>query len=444
MRFTKFLAIVVLAIVSSTFVCHAQCDKYYKVDDDIYVVTDPGAKLYLLPELYYRTVFSGKAYNNGYRDIFDINEALYKTIRRSQSLRVMRYTNVVEMPGFDAYIVVYNSKLWVLRGSDVQDNTILDQQNVKMSNEIENLKSQYNSNVEKQRDLTNRRELLNKKLDSLVVIYEQICVDKINHYKNLEVYLPVICDSLVLAAEYMERARVDKEFNDWYKIQPASTKAAAKVISIDYAYLGCPDYVGGCDYHFKYINYSPKTIKYLHWTGTAYNAVDDPVYCSIWNTSTFSGKDTGPIAQGESRSGCWNSVIYNSSAKYVKLSKVQIIYMDGSSISIGAADIARLLKAPSREVRVNTSKIPECNMSSLDCRNEAVLWQKRLKKIQEREAIMNGRRWNELENSSYNKIVNSIKDFESQDKQLQTKIDNLKKDLETFEEFVYINISDAE
>ena len=49
MRVTKFLAIVVLAIVSSTFVCHAQYENYYKVDGTKFIITNQGAELYTLP-----------------------------------------------------------------------------------------------------------------------------------------------------------------------------------------------------------------------------------------------------------------------------------------------------------------------------------------------------------------------------------------------------------
>ena len=434
MRFTKFLAIVVLAIVSSTFVCHAQYENYYKVDGEKYVVTNTNTQLYLLPESYAEAVATGNAFGYGVRDFVDIREVKTKRVRKSEKLRVLRYTNVSKTHDLDAVIVAYKDKLWVLKSCDVQDNTLLDQQNAKMSLDKKELESKYNSNVEKHRDLTHRRIELNNEIDSLVAYYTQICADSVSYYRNLEVRLPEIRDSLVLAAERAEQTRVDKEYNSWYNALPASSKVAANVITIDYAALDYPNSAGGCDYNFEYTNLSPKTIKYLYWTGTTYNAVDDPVYCKIRGKSTFSGKDTGPIEQGESGGGCWDCIIYNYTAEYMKLSKIQIIYMDGSTMNIGAADIARLFTAPSREVSVDTWAIRRSVISERDCQSKMALWSNRLNSLQSREQYSG--QWAELESSSYNQTLTSLNVLESQEKLLQTEINNDERDIDAFNKFV--------
>lgn len=437
MRFTKFLAIVVLAIVSSTFVCHAQYENYYKVDGTKFIIANPGAELYPLPESYNYAIMSRTAFRSSYRDFIDIREIKSKTIRKSEQLRVVRYTNVTKSFNFDAYIVEYKDKLWVLRGCDVKTNTLLNLQNDKLALDKEGLESAHNDNIARQQELSDRRVVLSDRLDSLSAYYAQMCADSISYYKNLEVRIPEIRDSLILAAERDEQARVDKEFDDWCKAQPASTKAAAKAISIIYAGLEEPNSVGGCDYTFTYTNYSPKTIKYLYWTGTAYNAVNDPAYCEIRRTATYTGQDVGPIEHGESGGGGWDCVVYNYSAAYMKLSKVQIVYMDGSSITISGADITRLIDAPSRDVWVDSWEIKKRVISSDECRRRISLWNKRLNNVQSKTLYsVYGDKWTELENGAYNQTINEIKDLESQEYKLNVQANKLQSNIETFEKFV--------
>ena len=437
MRFTRLLAIVVLAIVSSTFVCHAQYENYYKVDGTKFIIANPGAELYPLPESYNYAIMSRTAFRSSYRDFIDIREIKSKTIRKSEQLRVVRYTNVTKSFNFDAYIVEYKDKLWVLRGCDVKTNTLLDLQNDKLALDKEGLESAHNDNIARQQELSDRRVVLSGRLDSLSAYYAQMCADSISYYKNLEVRIPEIRDSLILVAEREEQARVDKEFDDWCKTQPASTKAAAKAISIIYAGLEEPNSVGGCDYTFTYTNYSPKTIKYLYWTGTAYNAVNDPAYCEIRRTVTYTGQDVGPIEHGESGGGGWDCVVYNYSAAYMKLSKVQIVYMDGSSITIGAADILRILDAPSREVSVDSWAIRNSVISSSECRKKVSLWQDRQRSVQNKKTYSSySDRWTELEKSSYNNTINTIKELMSQENSLQAETDKIQKDIETFDKFL--------
>lgn len=434
MRFTKFLAVLVLGILSSVFVCNAQYEQYYKVEDDKFVVTNPSAKLYLLPESYHKAVTSGTSLSYGIRDFVNISEIKPKTIRKSLQLPVVRYTNVTKSPNFDAYIVGYKEKLWILKNSDVQDNTLLVEQNAAIELNKEELESAKSSSLAKLQDLYSRRLALRGELDSLVAHYAQISTDSLDYYRDLKLRLPQIRDSLVRVAEREEQARVDKEYNSWYNSLPASSKAAMNAIIIDYAELDYPNSVGGCDYNFEYTNISPKTIKYLYWTGTAYNAVDDPVYCEIRRTSTFSGMDTGPVEQGESGGGYWDCVIYNYSAEYMKLSKIQIIYMDGSSINISGADIARIADAPSREISVDTEAIKQSVMSDGDCQRHINLWSNRLNSLKSKKAYSG--EWAELDSSSYNQVLNSLNELATQEKSAQADVASCQKNLDAFNKFL--------
>ena len=75
-----------------------------------------------------------------------------------------------------------------------------------------------------------------------------------------------------------------------------------------------------------------KTIKYLYITVVPYNAVGDPVTCNIRDHSTFTGKVTGPIkASASNRSYEWGQAWYNNTIRCIKLTKVKVEYMDGTS-----------------------------------------------------------------------------------------------------------------
>lgn len=100
-------------------------------------------------------------------------------------------------------------------------------------------------------------------------------------------------------------------------------------IKIKSAYLSQPNSVGGVDAHFYYKNTSDKTIKYLTWTGLAYNAVGDSVSCEIRRRYYFNGQDTGPIRPGKSGGGVWECPWYNWSAKKLKIVEIEIEYTDG-------------------------------------------------------------------------------------------------------------------
>lgn len=95
-----------------------------------------------------------------------------------------------------------------------------------------------------------------------------------------------------------------------------------------------PNSAGGVDVTFTYLNTSKKTIKYLHWTGHHFNAVNDPVMCTINRTSISRGKDTGPVEPWQEGGGIWSALIYNYSAREIKISRIRIEYIDGTARTI--------------------------------------------------------------------------------------------------------------
>ena len=92
--------------------------------------------------------------------------------------------------------------------------------------------------------------------------------------------------------------------------------------------------------------YSTKTIKYLDWKGNAYNAVNDIVSCDIRNASLLQGRDTGPVAPDQEGGGLWETIIYNWSAKELRLTGITITYTDGTKINLSGKEIAAITGAP--------------------------------------------------------------------------------------------------
>lgn len=409
MRFSKFILILIASITTS-FVCHAQYEEYYKVDDNTTVVTKPKAELYLLPEAYHAAVASGDAFSYGVRDVVDIADVKPKKIGKSQQFHVVRYTNVAKQRNFNAYIVEYKDKLWVLKEEHVEDNSMLAERSEQMCEHKNRLSERHQQQFEA---YTSAQQ----EYDKLTSRYKQEFSDSISYYRTLKQRLPVIRDSLIERATDAEEQRVNSEYQAWYNSQPLSTQKALKAIQIISAELDYPNYVGGCDYYLEYINLSPKTIKYLTWSGTVYNGVGDPAYCEIRRTATCSGREVGPIAQDEYGGGTWDCVVYNYDAELLKLSNISITYMDGSSLSISGDDIRRMGNEPSLEVEIDKVEAISGVMTDKECQSRLSMWQDRY------DRVLRGT----LQDGTYTYSKNEYKDTWLKLKEIKADIDTLLK-----------------
>lgn len=89
---------------------------------------------------------------------------------------------------------------------------------------------------------------------------------------------------------------------------------------------------GGVEFFIKwqYIN-DKKVIKYIEFTVVPYNEVGDLQKCSIRNKTSVTCQVTGPIENFSIPANYyWYNTWYNSTISCVKLSKVKVIYMDGT------------------------------------------------------------------------------------------------------------------
>ena len=405
--------------------CWAQYEEFYKVDNNTYVTTTPDAELYELSPYKYDLLKNRPSYLGRSRDVIDVmslSESPYygkvRKIKKPQQLRVLRYTNTSKHQDFNAYIVDYKEKIWVLYSCDVQDNTLLKARSAKM--------------LSTKQDLGNRQQALSKELDSLVAIYTKESTDSLEYYKKLKTQLPQIRDSVVNVVKAKYQYQRDSIFNNWLRNQTASVRRAASVIRIDKTQLGYPNSAGGCDYHLHFTNLSSKTIKYLRWSGQVYNRVNDPAYCEIRRTASCSGYYTGPIAPENEGWGCWDCVVYNYAADTVKLNSITIDYTDGSHFSLSASDIRALAKASrtkyaciigSEEDRaIDAARYSV--ISDEKCEHKIKIWEDRVDKMKYKN-FWRGT-W---EDKQYDEIYKRLREKKSE-------IEKIESEIERFEKFI--------
>ena len=124
-------------------------------------------------------------------------------------------------------------------------------------------------------------------------------------------------------------------------------KKAGTPILIEDIEPSYPNSAGGVDVEIDITNISDKTIKYIRYTVKPYNAVGDVVRGEISRKSLKRIRETGPIASGErtSRGSVWENVWYNHSIRCIKITRVDITYMDGSSRNFtSSASIQKMLR----------------------------------------------------------------------------------------------------
>lgn len=116
-------------------------------------------------------------------------------------------------------------------------------------------------------------------------------------------------------------------------IQKKENEEKKKILSIVDIRVPPPNSADGVSFviDWRYSNYS-KIIKYIYFTVVPYNDVGDIVYSSISGQSTFIGEVTGPVkARDWINHSMWENAWYNNTITCVRLIKVRIQYIDGSS-----------------------------------------------------------------------------------------------------------------
>lgn len=108
---------------------------------------------------------------------------------------------------------------------------------------------------------------------------------------------------------------------------------------IQWGFQSGPDSAGGVSVKGTLVNTSSNTIKYIVLRFIPYNAVNDPVQCSIKSVSEYGLQCTGPIPPNSSYAFFGENMWYNHSITSIRVSQVEIQYMDGTSETIPGSQI---------------------------------------------------------------------------------------------------------
>ncbi len=81
---------------------------------------------------------------------------------------------------------------------------------------------------------------------------------------------------------------------------------------------------------FTFTNKTGKDIKYLTVDIRPYNAVGDPVECTVSGISLYSAKCTGPFVNAQNYTQILENAWYNTTIETAKIEGVTVVYMDGT------------------------------------------------------------------------------------------------------------------
>lgn len=307
-------------------------------NDTTYIYTHPNTIIYeysdnirLSPEL---MEYSNKQSQK--RNLISYVGLKQKKIKKSTQFKVRGFANTTKKLHYDTYIVEFKNRFYCLPSENVENNIVIDCVNT-------NLDNAHN-------ELIIQKDSCFKEFNSDYSKMFNMCMDSLIYYKKYREQIPEIIDSIKdkIHNDFLDVH--DQILEEWQNSLPTSTKNIFNnILSINQVTLHSPNSAGGCDCTVYYTNKSAKTIKYLYWSGDFYNAVNDLVFCEIRRSCSFTGKDTGPVEPDKTGGGTWDCVIYDWSASDIKLTDISIVYMDGSTVLIGAADIRRLLTEPDWE-----------------------------------------------------------------------------------------------
>jgi hypothetical protein len=310
---------------------YAQVDKPYYTDDSHTLFVPKRTVLFPLSEYSAEKVQRERFANKWGSDY--VNTLLFdKKVRVSSdtNIPVIGYTKSgVSVKDYDYYIVEYNGQLCYLPKDSCPDNSLIDSKNAEII-------SYYRSMQQELIDLS--EEFLYR-----VTVKAQNAINELTSLNDRKNYL---IDSTSTAQIQQKEAKMKEEYEAWRANLNDIGLKASKIIAIHSSELSSPNSAAGCDYMLSYSNNSSKTIKYLDWKGNAYNAVNDIVSCDIRNTTLLQGRETGPIEAHQEGGGHWETIIYNWSAKELRLTGITITYLDGTKASLTGKEISAITGAP--------------------------------------------------------------------------------------------------
>jgi len=133
-----------------------------------------------------------------------------------------------------------------------------------------------------------------------------------------------------------------ERYREIVKVNINRAKNAGSPILIYNYETRSPNSAGGVSCNIRFVNISHKRIKYIYFTVVPYNSVDDKAYSSIGNTSEITLDHTGYIDKNNIDDfsklqlifAGWSNVWYNSNIRYMKITKIEVVFDDNNKITM--------------------------------------------------------------------------------------------------------------
>lgn len=174
----------------------------------------------------------------------------------------------------------------------------------------------------------------NENYDGAKELFEEVLSDysESEYSKQCNTSLLYIDSILIKESEIIEIKRIEDSIH------------YTNTLKIVQLYPSTPNSAGGVDLNIVWTN-KGETIKYAIFSVSAYNAVDDKVYCTIRDISTVRAQVTGPIDKGQTNGygSYWSCMWYNWSVKKIKIDKIELEYMNGETEIIEGDNIRFVL-----------------------------------------------------------------------------------------------------
>ena len=281
------------------------------------------------------------------RILLTINEKP-KRINKSTNLQVLAIANISRDFYYQGYVVEYKKGVYYLPSDQVVNNNYINNINEKLDCNYRQMQLELDNEIARVDNENSRLQHLKDSIGQIItdsLFYYTSSIEILKDKRDRDITdIKNQFDNLIKGSEDYIVDSLTKVDEAWRKSLPLSSQKVLNTISLTKSYLSSSNYVGGHDIILKYINHSDKVIKYLDWTGKVKNAVGDYVRFTVRDIYTFSGRDTGPVYQGEEGGGTWENMIYNWSAEEFIPTSVTITYMNGQKFSINGAGIKALIE----------------------------------------------------------------------------------------------------
>ena len=373
----KRCIVLVFFVLCTMKLCAYANTTVYLQSDKAFVRTKANTLLYKLSPNEISNILSSSN-----RRIIDVGNCQTLSMVKSVKAQIFAYSNTRRNFLFDSYIILYKGCYWCVQSDFVEDNVYLDSKNAELEKRRLQLQKALNVSTEKYTDM---QSFYKKECCDSLALYKQRISDGHKYNDSILGIAQRQVDELLQT----EQNIINAQYTSWFNALPKSSQRVMRIIKINKYELSNPNSAGGCDVLFEYRNLSQKTIKYIYIDVATFNAVGDLVNCRIRETFLHNLVDTGPIKCNDDGKCLFKNIIYNYSARYIKLVGLKIVYVDGSEVKVSQSDLENILTEPSKGVSFDKQVQAEQILMNAqknkiylyDYQQQVSVWQNRLDRI---------------------------------------------------------------